>query len=482
MTAASGMLLFSVGLPLVGAAVGTIRAHRAPELRERGTALVWGLAAVVAALGAGAPTEELFGLVIDGLARTVGFLVAGVGLVTLLLRRGPPLQRATRALLDLVAGAGLVSFACADELVSMLVALLAVSVARSASEDGSEGGGRQGWLGPGLVAAGVALVAAGAGATDWATVRDALHSSGVRAGLVLVGAGLAATMGLFPLVLGDERMEGTSLAHSSVAWLAAIAAFALRAAADLSSERLASGLVVVGGIAAGGGMALALAQSNVKRRLAYGTHALGGWLPLAMAAQMRGIEPSAGLLLAICSHAFALGGARALLACFDPPGRGLEAERLGAFAGLGRRHPVLGAALVGFMAMLAGFPPSAGFWGRAGLASDLLRAQLPWASVIVLATAWAGIPLYGRVAVAFHVREHPDPGPRPSLSRTRRGDLGLAVATGWVVALAAATLAGTWEISVGGEPDEPAQGHEVVAAPPALHGEVVQSSDGVPGR
>ena len=53
---------------------------------------------------------------------------------------------------------------------------------------------------------------------------------------------------------------------------------------------------------------------------------------------------------------------------------GFEAERFGAFAGTGFKHPALGAAMALFMVALAGMPPTGGFFGKLYLFSAALEA------------------------------------------------------------------------------------------------------------
>ncbi len=99
-------------------------------------------------------------------------------------------------------------------------------------------------------------------------------------------------------------------------------------------------------------------------------------------------------------------------------GRGEERTDLEAYAGLGRRSPLLAGLMSVFLLSLAGIPPTAGFVAKVGVFLAAVRAgEWELAAVGVLASVAAAF-FYLRVIVLMYMREpegewEPDPTPWP---------------------------------------------------------------------
>ena len=150
---------------------------------------------------------------------------------------------------------------------------------------------------------------------------------------------------------------------------------------------LALASLVLGNIAA-------LAQSNVRRLLAYSAIAHAGALLLGvMAAGRAGPAP---LLYYVSTYGLATVGAFGVIAVIDaasPQG----CRQITDLAGLHRRSPLLTACLVIFILSLAGIPPLAGFFGKfavfaAALKIGGLSGVLGW--ITLLAIALSAVALY----------------------------------------------------------------------------------------
>lgn len=107
------------------------------------------------------------------------------------------------------------------------------------------------------------------------------------------------------------------------------------------------------------GNLVALAQSNLKRLLAYSSVAQAGYLLVAV---VSGLELGLGAtLFYLLLYAFANAGAffvaQALLG-------NVGSEELDALRGLRQRAPALAFAMLLFLLSLGGIPPLAGFWGK----------------------------------------------------------------------------------------------------------------------
>ncbi len=136
----------------------------------------------------------------------------------------------------------------------------------------------------------------------------------------------------------------------------------------------------------------ALAQTNVRRLLAYSAIAHAGGLLLGvMAAGRTGPAP---LFYYAATYGLATVGAFGVIAAVERAG---ACQQITDLAGLHRRSPLLAYCLLIFMLSLAGIPPLAGFFGKfavfaAALKISGLASFLGW--LTLLAIALSAIALY----------------------------------------------------------------------------------------
>ncbi|MBI4727985.1 MAG: NADH-quinone oxidoreductase subunit NuoN [Acidobacteria bacterium] len=184
---------------------------------------------------------------------------------------------------------------------------------------------------------------------------------------------------------------------------------------------LAAATMVVGSI-------LAIAQSDVKRMLAYSSIAHAGFVLVGVVAGGReGLSASLFYLLA---YAVMVLGAFGAVIVSAPDGR--ERLSFGEWAGLGQRHPVFAGAMTLFLLSLAGIPPTAGFMGKFFVFSAAVQAgETPLVVVGVLASVVAAF-FYLRLIVLMWLTE--PAGEAQELGASPAPALALALA-------AAATLA-----------------------------------------
>jgi NADH-quinone oxidoreductase subunit N len=117
------------------------------------------------------------------------------------------------------------------------------------------------------------------------------------------------------------------------------------------------------------GNLVALAQSNVRRLLAYSAVAHAGYTLLGLVAGGR--EGFAATLFYTTIYAFTLVGAFAVVALVR---RETGGDDFVHFSGLRSRSPLLAGSMAIFMLSLAGLPPLAGFFGKFYLFSAAMRA------------------------------------------------------------------------------------------------------------
>jgi NADH-quinone oxidoreductase subunit N len=179
------------------------------------------------------------------------------------------------------------------------------------------------------------------------------------------------------VVLGKVVLVGFGPAHGSAAWHALAGGWSplLAAVAALS--------IVIGNL-------VALAQTNVRRLLAYSAIAHAGYTLLGIISGPAGF---AATLFYTTVYAFTVLGAFAVIARVRAATGG---DDLAHFAGLSARSPLLAGCMAIFMLSLAGLPPLAGFFGKFYLFSAALGAGenhgLLW--VVVLALAGSLVSLY----------------------------------------------------------------------------------------
>src|SRR6266513_638314 len=180
------------------------------------------------------------------------------------------------------------------------------------------------------------------------------------------------------VVLGKIVLIGFGPVHGSADWHAMIAGWSpvLAALAALS--------ILVGNF-------VALAQSNLRRLLAYSAVAHAGYTLIGLVAGDR--EGFSAALFYTTTYAITLVGAFGVVALVR---RETGSDNLANFSGLYSRSPLLAGCMAIFMLSLAGIPPLAGFFGKFYLFSAALRASpnhgLLW--LVALALFGSFISLY----------------------------------------------------------------------------------------
>ena len=326
----------------------------------------------------GAVSADAFALFLQG-------VILGVGILVVLL--SPSYLRATRTergeyyALVLFAIVGMLGLVSATELISLFVALETMSVAlyalagmrrdRMESQESAIKYFITGAFASAFFLYGIALLFGLSGSTSLGRVASAVASPGrhelavLGAGLLLVGFGFKVASVPFHMWTPDVyegapttvtafmaagvkaaafgaliRVFGAALPALASKWQPAIAALALLT-------------MVIGNLGA-------LAQSNLKRMLAWSSIAHAGYLLTALVAAPR-VAAEAVLFYLVGYAAVNLGGFGALAALAKD---GREPESLSDVAGLARRRPLLAAALTVYLVSLTGVPISAGFVGK----------------------------------------------------------------------------------------------------------------------
>lgn len=445
-------VLVVAALVLLGVAVATESKTGRPFPTRAAIAIA--AAGVIAAAFAlwlvpkGDPVSSL--ILMDPLARVFKAVVLGLGLLAVLL---PPAAKEIRQTgefyaLMLFALTGLLLTTGTNHLLFLFVALELASLSLyllagfSRSARAAEASLKY-FLFGGVSAAfllfGLSLIYGSCHAATLSDVAKALENGApsalAMAGLVMVLVGLG-----FKLAAAPFHYWAPDVYQGAPATSVALVSAASKAVGMVVLARfLISGYHAAGGSAAWGGMSagwslwlavlaavsmvfgnvLALAQTSVRRLLAYSAVANTGYLLVGLCANGQAAAGSA--LFYVVVYGLATLGALAVTAAVERD-HGNDSPQ--AFAGLIRRSPLQALALLVFMASLAGIPPLAGFVGKFAIFSSALAATakgsdsgIAW--LVGLASVMSAISLYYYLSVlkqAFVREEGAGEGASPALS------------------------------------------------------------------
>ena len=149
------------------------------------------------------------------------------------------------------------------------------------------------------------------------------------------------------------------------------------------------------------GSVLAIAQSDIKRLLAYSSIAHAGFILVGLtAANRQGIEGSMFYLAVYAAMVLAGFGVVIVVS-----GRGERATSLDAYAGLARTNPFAAVVMAVVMLGLAGIPPTGGFIAKVSVFSAAVQdGHWPLVLIAVVTSVIAAF-YYLRVVVLMYMRE-----------------------------------------------------------------------------
>ncbi len=153
------------------------------------------------------------------------------------------------------------------------------------------------------------------------------------------------------------------------------------------------------------GNILAVAQSNLKRMLAYSSIAHAGYvLTGVVAANPLG---SNGILYYLLAYTVMNVGAFGVLSMLESAdGRNLTFDD---YAGLSSERPFLAGVMALFMFSLSGIPPFAGFFGKYYVFAGAIQAGYTWLAIIGVLMSVVSVYYYLRLVVVMYFREQPSP-------------------------------------------------------------------------
>jgi NADH-quinone oxidoreductase subunit N len=276
-----------------------------------------------------------------------------------------------------------------------------------------------GALASGMLLYGISMIYGATGHLDLDAVADAsLGAQGNRTllvlGLVFVVSGIAFKLGVVPY-----HMWVPDVYHGAPTPITLLIGTAPKLAAFAFTLRVLAGalkglefdwqgmLVVLSLLSMVLGNLIAIAQSNVKRMLAYSTIANMGFMLMGfLAADPNGYSAAMFYVVAYVLTSLASFGVVLLLSR-----EGFEADRLDDFRGLNRRSPWWAFVMLIVMFSLAGVPPTLGFYAKFAVIEAAVNQGFVWLAVVAVLTSVVGAFYYLRVVKLMYFDDPVDTAP-----------------------------------------------------------------------
>jgi len=416
-----------------------------PKGRKGLTALLaaFGLAAAmgITLAQAGLERTAFNGMVtLDGFSSFLDALFLGGGLLSIAIAYGylkrMDIERGEYYTLMLFSISGMMLMAQAADLIIVFLALELLSIplyvlaafARPRS-DSEEAGLKYFLLGAfatGFVVYGITLVFGATGATALSGIAAAAAAGTATKYLLLIGAALILVGFSFKVAAVPFHMwtpdvyqgaptpvTGFMAVGAKAAGFAALLRIFVTAFPSLTVDLvpvlwgLSALTMIVGNV-------VAISQTNIKRLLAYSSIAHAGYILMAFVSYGKpGVSGNAvaSALFYLVTYAVTSFGAWAVVIALEKPdgnpstGSGQRGLEINDFAGLGRKRPLLAAAMTVFMLSLTGMPPTLGLIGKFYLFRTAIEGGFIGLAIIGVLTSLVSAYYYLRVVVMMYMRE-----------------------------------------------------------------------------
>jgi NADH-quinone oxidoreductase subunit N len=370
-------------------------------------------------------------ITLDGYSQFFKFLIAAtLGTVALLSVRSLDEERDARAeyhSLLLLASTGMMLAASAHDLLPLYVGLelmalcsyvlVGIRVEKPASNEAAIKYFLLGSFASALLIYGISLTYGVSGSTDFAAIASTLsrHRPGSNflflIAIGLVAAGLAFKIAAVPLhAWAPDVYQGASApvaaflaAGSKAVGLAALGRVCL-AAYGSEAHTWSVILAVLAALSIVVGSILALAQTDMKRLLAYSSIAHAGYALLGLIAGTP--EGASATMIYAFYYVFMTLGAFGVVVALGKRGEQLEGYR-----GLSAQRPGTAVLMLLFLMSLSGIPPTAGFVAKFVVILSAVRAGHMGLAVLAVACSVVSAFFYMRVAVFMYMSGPEEPVP-----------------------------------------------------------------------
>jgi NADH-quinone oxidoreductase subunit N len=263
-----------------------------------------------------------------------------------------------------------------------------------------------GALASGMLLYGMSLLYGVTGSLNITTIHHNINAMGPHSsvvlgvGLVLVIIGMAFKLGAVPfhMWIPDVYHGAPTAVTLYIGAAPKIAAFAM--IMRLLVEGLGDMyhqwqdiLIIMAVLSMGVGNVIAIAQTNIKRMLAYSTISHVGFLLLGiLSGSKAGL--SASMFYAIVYALMSMGGFGMIILLSRA---GFESDKLDDFKGLNDRSPWFALMMLILMFSMAGVPPTLGFYAKLSVLQAVIGANHTWLAIVAIIFSIIGAFYYLRI-------------------------------------------------------------------------------------
>lgn len=297
----------------------------------------------------------------------------------------------------------------------------------------------------GILLYGISLIYGVTGSIEMRTLASILQNRNdmvTMAAMVFIMSGLIFKFGAVPfhMWVPDVYTGAPTPTTLFIASAPKIAAFAitvriLEHALPGLQEGWVSMLIVVSILSMGLGNLIAIAQTNLKRMLAYSSIAHIGYALLGVLAGPNSRLGYSAAMFYIATYVLVVAGAFAIITYLSR--NGTDFDKIEDYRGLNARNPWLAFMMLLLLFSMAGVPPTVGFFAKLGLLEALVSAGYVWLAVVALLFAIVGAYYYLRVVMVMYFEE-PVAGADSHIKLS--GDMLVAISVNGVAALVLGVL------------------------------------------
>jgi len=277
-----------------------------------------------------------------------------------------------------------------------------------------------GALASGMLLYGISMLYGTTGSLDLAVVAEKItngevaHKSALVFGLVFIVIGLAFKLGAVPfhMWIPDVYQGAPTAVTLFISSAPKLAAFAMlmRLLVEGTQPLQADWqgmLIFLSILSMAIGNIVAIAQTNIKRMLAYSTISHVGFLMLGVIALTQS-GYAASMFYTITYTLMSLGAFGIVILLSR---EGFESENISDFKGLNERSPWYAFVMLIMMLSMAGVPPFLGFWAKWSVLSELVQSGFVWLAVIAVFFSVIGAFFYLRIVKMMYFEKLEDDTP-----------------------------------------------------------------------
>ncbi|MEE9493534.1 MAG: NADH-quinone oxidoreductase subunit NuoN [Gammaproteobacteria bacterium] len=307
-----------------------------------------------------------------------------------------------------------------------------------------------GAIASGMLLYGISIIYGITGSLDIAEIGRVLSantgsSTPAVFGLIFIVVGIAFKLGAVPfhMWLPDVYQGAPTPVTLMIGSAPKIAAFALVMRLLVESmgslqEEWQSMLTILVVLSLAIGNIVAIAQTNLKRMLAYSTISHVGFLLLGIIAGTA--NGYAASMFYSITYALMAAGAFGMIILLSRAG--FEADNIDDFKGLNQRHPWYAFMMLILMFSMAGVPPTVGFYAKLNVLQAIIQQDMVWLAGIAVFFSVIGAYYYIRIIKVMYFDDAKDTQPVTSqfdlgfgLTINSLAVLALGFFPGWLLAI-----------------------------------------------